>query len=296
MRIMSKKFNARALIERVAFGEQDAEDAVDQAMVDVVGDEGGAEAAPEGNGNGGTLPPNLSQVIDALAEVRATVDKAPDMKNAEGIRKAVDELVTAVHGLAGMMAETKLRRRIGTPLLSELVGKPIPPLPVKMKSDEFGPKASNIDDTFFMPKADQDYNMASGAKIEGKKWWEQDEEPGGAMDDEEEDEEEGGEEESYRRSVELLKGDRVKIHGLGECKVVAADGQHVLIETSSGTRTVVARKQARFVGELTGKPASDVSAEKPQNIPDLRYTDPEEGEVERQVTDYGSATEVGVQM
>ena len=289
-----KRFNAHALIERVAFGEQEADDAVDQAMADVTGDEEVAAEAP----TEGTLPPNLSQVIDALAEVRATVDKSPDMKNAEGIRKAVDELVTGVHSLAGMMSETKLRRRVGTPLLAELIGKPVPPEPVKMKPDEFGPKDPSIDDSFFMPDVSGDVNLASGAKVERKRWWEQ-EEPEGEEpeEDEEEDEEEGGpEEERYRRSVELLKGDTVKIHGYGLCEVIAADAQHVLVETSSGHRTVVARAQARYVGELIGKPAPDVSAEKPQKVPELRETDPEEGEVEQQVTDFGSETEVGVKI
>ena len=289
-----KRFNAHALIERVAFGEQEAEDAVDQAMADVTGDEEVAAEAP--TAEAGTLPPNLSQVIDALAEVRATVDKSPDMKNAEGIRKAVDELVTGVHSLAGMMSETKLRRRIGTPLLAELLGKPVPPEPVKVKSDEFGPKDPSIDDSFFIPSVSGDVNLASGAKVERKKkWWEQDEEPEG--EDEEEEEEEGGpEEERYRRSAELLKGDTVKIHGLGECKVIAADAQHVLVETSSGHRTVVMRSQAKLKGEIVGEPASDVSAEKPQKVPELRETDPEEGEVEKEVTDFGSETEVGVKI
>lgn len=297
-----RKNYALSLIESVAFGEQDAEDAVDAAMADMTGDEG--EAAAEPAESAGQLPPNLSQVIDALAEVRATVDKAPDMKNADSIRKSVDELVSGVHSLAGMMSENrKMHRKIGVALLSEIIGKPVPPEPVPLSSDAFGPKEPGIDDSFFTPNADQGYNMASGAKVEGKKWWEQDEEPAAEMepgeDEEEEEEEEGeeeeggAEEESVRRSIELLKGDSVLVHGHGKCKVVTADAQHVLIETTSGHRTVIARKQAKYLGELVGKPASDVSAEKPQNIPDLRYTDPEQGQVEKQVTDYGSETEVG---
>jgi len=288
---MKAKNYGRSLIERVAFEQEDAEVAVDQAVADMTGEEPAVEPAASEESD---LPPNLSQMIDLLAEVRATVDKNPTMSNADAIRKQIDELVAGVHGLAANVAtEARLRSKIGAPLLKEILGKPVPPDPVPDNIGEFGPMYPSISgDTDITDPAqganEGGVNLASGAQVESLYRPEQDEE------EPEEDEEEGEEEEeSLRRSTELLKGDRVDVRGVGECRVLAADNTHVLVETSSGTQMVVYRNQARLKGEILGVPADDVSGDEPQDIPDLREKDPEEGEAEEEVVDFGSETDIG---
>ena len=279
-----------SLIERVAFGEQDPEDAVDQVMADMGGEM--EEPAAETGG----LPPNLSQVIDLLAEIRAQVDKDPDMSNADGIRKAVDEMVSKVQELAKMVGEGKLRSKVGAELLAEILGKPVPPDPVEMRMDEFGPMHSAIsgDKTVTDPAQDAnegDVNVAAGASVESRRRLEQ--ENGDEEDEDDEDKDEDEAEEARRRSIELFRGDKVFVRGHGECKVKAADGSHVLIETTSGFETLVNRKACKFLGEILGVPADDVQGDEPQDIPELATTDPEEDEEEEVVVDQGSETEVG---